>query len=177
MPDPSPLEEKPKMNATDPQSILQQLDTVRAETLRRFNSLTQDELDWRPGPLRADTGQPEWSLGEIFMHIAIDENYLREYIARPLLEGVKPPEGILFLPPPPPYRTPKDVIEFWFDRARLLTCRLLENWPENANLELRHQGGFDDASNGAEWLLGYGGHEAFHHRQIDALIEQMKNRK
>jgi len=30
-----------------------------------------------------------WSLGEVFMHIAIDENYLRDNIARPLLEGVQ----------------------------------------------------------------------------------------
>jgi hypothetical protein len=158
----------------DPRLILEQLDAIRAETLKRFDGLTQDQLDWRPGTLRADTGQPEWSLGEIFMHIAIDENYLREYIARPLLEGVKPPEGITFLPPPPPYRATQDVIVFWFDRARALTRRLIEQWPADANLEVRHNGGFDEASNGAEWLLGYGGHEAFHHRQIDALIAQYR---
>ena len=39
------------------------------------------------------------------MHLAIDEFYLRELIARPLLEGVKPPEGITFLPPPPDEET------------------------------------------------------------------------
>ncbi len=25
--------------------------------------------------------------------------------------------------------------------------------------------------NALEWLMGYGGHEMFHHRQIDALIQ------
>ena len=159
---------------SDPHSILQQLDAIRAETLQRLSGLTQDQLDWRSGAVRADTGQPEWSLGEIFMHIAIDENYLREYLARPLLEGVKPPDGITFLPPPPANRASKDVIAFWFDRARLLTRRMIEQWPADANLEVRHHGGFDEASNGAEWLTGYGGHEAFHHLQIDALIEQYR---
>jgi hypothetical protein len=87
------------------------------------------------------------------------------------LEGVKPTESIEFLPPPPPYGLPKEAILFWFERTRLLTRRLLENWPANANLELRHHGGFEEAMNSVEWLLGYGGHEAFHHRQIDALIK------
>jgi hypothetical protein len=155
----------------DPRAILQKLDEVRAETLRRLDNLTQEQLDWRPGTKRADTGADEWSLGEVFMHIAIDEHHLRENIARPLLEGVKPPESIEFLPPPPPYGLPKEAILFWFERTRLLTRRLLENWPANANLELRHHGGFEEAMNSVEWLLGYGGHEAFHHRQIDALIK------
>jgi hypothetical protein len=106
------------------------------------------------------------------MHLALDEHYLREQIARPLLEGVQPPEGVSFLPPPPPYGTPKDVIRFWFQRARLVTRRLIENWPVDANLELRHTGGLD-SMNGAEWLEGYGGHEAFHRRQIDALVAQL----
>jgi hypothetical protein len=155
----------------DPRAILQKLDEVRAETLRRLDNLTQEQLDWRPGTKRADTGADEWSLGEVFMHIAIDEHHLRENIARPLLEGVKPPESIEFLPPPPPYGLPKEAILFWFERTRLLTRRLLENWPANANLELRHHGGFEEAMNSVEWLLGYGRHEAFHHRQIDALIK------
>ncbi|HZY42583.1 MAG TPA: hypothetical protein VFF59_11360, partial [Anaerolineae bacterium] len=68
----------------------------------------------------------------------------------------------------------KDAIAFWFDRARTLTRRLLENFPADANLDLRHAGGFDDHSNGLEWLIGYSGHEAFHHRQIDALLEQYR---
>jgi hypothetical protein len=160
----------------DPRAILAKLEEVRAETLKRLNSLTQEELDWRPGTKRTDTGADEWSLGEVFMHIAIDEHHLRENIARPLLEGVKPPESIEFLPPPPPYQLPKEAILYWFERTRILTRRLLENWPFNANLELRHHGGFEEAMNGAEWLLGYGGHEAFHHRQIDALIDQYQRR-
>jgi hypothetical protein len=106
------------------------------------------------------------------MHLAIDEHYLREQIARPLLEGIKPPDAVMFLPPPPPYGTPKEVIHFWFDRAREMTRRLIETWPAGANFELTHAGGLE-AMNGAEWLAGYGGHEAFHHKQIDALIAQL----
>lgn len=160
----------------DPHAMLAKLDHIRAETLRRLNELSQEELDWRPGLQRADTSAREWSLGEVFMHIAIDEHHLRENIARPLLEGVKPPETIEFLPPPPPYGLPKEAILFWFERTRLLTRRLLENWPANADLKLRHHGGFDEAMNGAEWLLAYGGHEAFHHQQIDAVIQLYKQR-
>ena len=59
------------------------------------------------------------------MHLAIDEMYLRELIALPLLEGVKPPEGVSFLPPPPPYGTSKAVIGFWFERARVQTQHFL----------------------------------------------------
>ncbi len=66
---------------------------------------------------------------------------------------------------------PKDVIQFWFDRARTLTRRLLENLPVEANLALKHTGGLEPM-NGLEWLHAYGGHEAFHHRQIEALINQ-----
>jgi hypothetical protein len=118
----------------DPRAILAKMDEVRAETLRRLNDLTQEELDWRPGTKLADTGADEWSLGEVFMHIAIDEHHLRENIARPLLEDVKPPESIEFLPPPPPCDLPKDAILFWFERTRLLTRRLLQNFPADANL-------------------------------------------
>ncbi len=153
-----------------PTEILQFMDSVRAETLKRFNGLTQVQLDWK---LPKGGGEEAWSLGEVFMHLAIDEHYLREHISRPLLEGVKPPEGITFLPPPPPYGASREVIAFWFDRARLMTRRLIESWPTDANLELRHHGGFDEASNGAEWLMGYAGHEKFHHKQIDALITQV----
>jgi len=103
------------------------------------------------------------------MHLAIDENYLRDHIARPLLEGVKPPHGASFLPPPPPYATPKDVIEFWFPRARLLTRRMLETLPSAINRDLKHGGGLDPM-NGLEWFFGYAGHEAHHHCQCDALI-------
>ena len=157
----------------DPRAILRELDAIRAETLKRLAGLTQAQLDWRPEPA---SGEEAWSLGEVFMHLAIDEHYLREQIARPLLEGVKPPDGVLFLPPPPPHGTSKDVIQFWFERARTMTRRMIEAWPADANLELRHVGGLE-AMNGAEWLEGYGGHEAFHHRQIDALIAQLADER
>ena len=52
------------------------------------------------------------------MHLAIDEVYLRDLIARPLLEGVAPPEDLSFYPPPPPHGMSKQVIKFWFQRAR-----------------------------------------------------------
>ena len=158
-----------------PRDVLAQLDVIRAETLQRFAPLSQKQLDWRPGTVRPDTGEDEWSLGEVFMHLAIDEHYLREQIARPLLEGVKPPEGVLFLPPPPPRHTRKDVIGFWFDRARSMTRRLLEDWPNGANLEIRHEGGLEPM-NALEWLAAYGGHEAFHQRQIISLVNQYQKR-
>lgn len=153
----------------DPQMVLQRLEQVRVETLRRLESLTQDQLDWHPPQV---DGEEEWSLGEVFMHLAIDEFYLRELIARPLLEGIQPPEGVRFLPPPPPYGTSKDVVQFWFERARLATRRFFNGWPADANLALMHEGGLE-AMNGLEWFVGYGGHEAFHHQQIDRLIAQL----
>jgi hypothetical protein len=149
--------------------VLSRLEEIRAETMQRLAGLTQDELDWRP--LSADEEEP-WSLGEVFMHLAIDEFYLRELIARPLLEGIKPPEGVRFLPPPPPYGMAKDVILFWFERARLQTRRFFENWPPDADMDQTHDGGLE-AMNGLEWFEGYGGHEAYHHQQIDALQEQL----
>lgn len=157
------------------EEILGFMTAVRAETLKRFAPLTQAQLDWQPPEHSAD--HHSWSLGEIFMHIALDEHYLREQLARPLLEGVKPPDGIEFYPPPPPYGLPKDAIQFWFDRARLMTVRLLETDCKKWNLELRHNGGFDEASNGAEWLMGYAGHEKFHHKQIDAMLERVSGVK
>ena len=153
----------------EPQKVLEHLERVRQDTLRRLESLTQAQLDWRPPPAN---GEEEWSLGEVLMHLAIDEIYLRELIARPLLEGIQPPEGVRFLPPPPPYGTPKDVIRFWFERARLETRQLFNNWPSDANLEAKHEGGLE-MMNGLEWFAGYGGHEAFHHQQIDRLIAQL----
>ncbi|MFN2175675.1 MAG: DinB family protein [Anaerolineales bacterium] len=150
-------------------SVLNKLIEARSITLQLLQPLSQDELDLRP-PGSLVSG--EWSLGEVFMHIALDEIYLRELIARPLLEGVKPPEGITFLPPPPPIGVNKDVILFWFERARSGTIFLFENWPEDANLKLTHKGGFDEGMNGLEWLAGYASHEAFHHRQIQDLIDQ-----
>jgi hypothetical protein len=151
----------------DPQMVLKKLEEVRVETLRRLDNLTQEQLDTRP-PQEND--KEEWSPGEVFMHLAIDEFYLRELIAKPLLEGVKPPDGVTFLPPPPPFGTPKKVIQYWFDRARLATRRYFEKWPDNANLEVTHKGGLREM-NGLEWFEGYAGHEAFHHQQLDRLIE------
>jgi hypothetical protein len=156
---------------TAPAAILERLDAIRADTLGRLEGLTQQQLDWHP---LGEGGEEAWSLGEIFMHLAIDEHYLREQIARPLLEGVKPPQGVTFLPPPPPYGAQKPVIRFWLERARTMTRRLLEAWPPDADLELKHAGGLEPM-NGAEWLEAYGGHEAFHHRQMDALIAQWQN--
>jgi hypothetical protein len=153
----------------DPQLVLRKLDEIRTETLQRLNSLTQQQLD--ECPPQADD-EEEWSLGEIFMHLAIDEFYLRELIARPLLEGTTPPDGVLFLPPPPPCGMSVEVIQFWFERARLQTRRLFDSWPSDANLELTHVGGLQ-AMNGLEWFEGYAGHEAFHHQQIDHLTAQL----
>jgi hypothetical protein len=153
-----------------PHVVLNKLEEIRVETLRRLDCLAQEQLDWRPPP---DTdGEEVWSLGEVFMHLAIDELYLRELLARPLLEGIKPPDGVSFLPPPPPYGVSKDVIQFWFERARLQTRRLFDAWPSDANLDMTHEGGLQ-AMNGLEWFEGYGGHEAFHHQQIDRLIAQL----
>ena len=154
----------------DPQVVLSKLEEIRAETLRRLDDLAQGQLDWRPslGP----DDEEAWSLGEVFMHLAIDEFYLRELIARPLLEGIKPPDGVRFLPPPPPYGVSKDVIQFWFERARLQTRRLFDDWPTDANLDVKHEGGLE-AMNGLEWFEGYGGHEALHHQQIEHLVAQM----
>jgi len=152
----------------NPQDVLQKMDDIRAKTLSFLEGLSQEQLDLRP-----NQGEDEdaWSLGEVFMHLAIDEFYLRELIAKPLLEGIKPPDGITFLPPPPPYGAPKNVIEFWFQRARLQTELYFENWPVDANLDLTHEGGLQEM-NGLEWFEGYAGHEAFHHQQIEALISQ-----
>ena len=154
----------------DPLDILNQLDQIRAETLKRLEPLTQEQLDWKP-PAEGD-GEDAWSLGEIFLHLALDEHYLREQIARPLLEGIKPPEEVFFIPPPPSYGMKKDVIQFWFERARTITRRYLENLPADINLELKHEGGLK-LMNGLEWFDGYGGHETFHHRHIDAVIAQL----
>ena len=152
-----------------PKSVFGRMENTRAETLRTLKALTQEQLDWRSP---AADGEGEWSLGEIFMHLAIDEIYLRELIALPLLEGVKPPDGVRFLPPPPPYGTAKVVIEFWFERARLQTRRFFDDWPEGATLDLTHDGGLE-AMNGLEWFEGYAGHEAFHHQQIASVIAQL----
>ena len=151
-------------------SVFMRMENTRTETLRYLDSLTQEQLNWHPPP--AD-GEQEWSLGEVFMHLAIDEIYLREMIALPLLEGVRPPDGVGFLPPPPPHGTAKGVIEFWFERARVQTRRFFDDWPADATLELTHEGGLQ-AMNGLEWFEGYAGHEAFHHQQIASVIGQFR---
>jgi hypothetical protein len=169
-----PLEEfhrERKTGMNEPLEILNRMDGVRAETLKRLEALTQTQLDWKPSQ---GDGENQWSLGEVFMHLAMDEHYLREQIARPLLEGVKPPEAIHFIPPPPPHGARKEVIEFWFDRARAITRHLLENVPADANLELKHEGGLA-LMNGLEWFEGYARHEAFHHKQIDELLQQVND--
>lgn len=160
---------------TDPAAILQMLEAIRAKTLQCFEALTQADLDWRP-PTTPENSEG-WSLGEMFHHIALDEHYLREHIARPLLEGVAPPLSIQYLPPPPAYGLPKDALRFWFQRARLMTRRLLTTeWPPAVNLEIRHGGGLVEIfggppMNGAEWLEGFGGHEAAHQKQISITVK------
>jgi len=104
------------------------------------------------------------------MHIAIDEIYLREMISRPLREGINPPKGITFLPPPPPYGTSKEIVQFWFTRARSQTRAYVKEWPSKWDPELKHEGGLQ-LMNALQWLEGYAGHEKFHHRQIDSLIQ------
>ncbi|HUG34304.1 MAG TPA: hypothetical protein VMJ90_06010 [Anaerolineales bacterium] len=87
-----------------------------------------------PGKRKYNVFHEPFLMCSMFMHLALDEHYLREQIARPLLE----------------------------------------EFPADANLGLRHEGGLA-FMNGIEWFEGYAGHEAFHHKQIDALITQLKN--
>jgi hypothetical protein len=150
-----------------PEDVLKELEDIRAQTLDRLASLSQAQLDAQPP--RADAEQP-WSLGEVFMHIAIDEIYLREMLSRPLLEGIRPPAGITFLPPPPPYGASKEIIQFWFARARSQTRAYVQQWPSKWDPDLKHAGSLQ-LMNALQWLEGYGGHEKFHHRQIDSLIK------
>lgn len=51
------------------EAVLQEMEKVRAETLRRLEELTEDQLQWQPP---AGEGEEAWSLGEVFMHLAID---------------------------------------------------------------------------------------------------------
>lgn len=150
----------------DPKDILNQLEDVRLHTNKRLSSLSQSQLNARPP--QTEEEQP-WSLGEVFMHIAMDEIYLRELISRPLREGMSPPTGVIFIPPSPPYGTSKDVIQFWLERARSQTRAFIAEWPSSWNPDIKHGGGLD-FMNALEWLEGYAGHEAYHHRQIDELI-------
>lgn len=43
--------------------------------------------------------------------------------------------------------------------------------PSAARQDVAHAGGLH-AMNGTEWLAAYAGHEAFHHQQIDVLVER-----
>ncbi len=104
------------------------------------------------------------------MQIAIDEVYLRELISRPLQEGVKPPERITYLPPPPPHGAPKEAIELWLARSRSQTRLFVYGWPSDWHPHLKHESGLEPM-NALEWLKGYEGHEAVHHRQLDGLIQ------
>lgn len=152
------------MNVED---VLSKLEEVRSQTIERLIGLSQGQLDAHPPTIESE--QP-WSLGEVFMHIAIDEVYLRELISRPLREGTNPPEGITLLPPPPPYGTTMEVIQFWLSQSRSQTRAYVNDWPSSWDPDLRHEGDLR-SMNALEWLEGYCGHEAFHHLQIDALIK------
>lgn len=153
-------------------TVMQELEEIRTMTHQRLAGLSQPQLDAR----LPHSGQEEvWSLGEIFMHIAIDEIYLREMISRPLRDGILPPMGITFLPPPPPYGVDKQTIRFWLERARSQTRIYIEGWPLQWDMDLRHAGNLRPM-NALEWLLGYSGHEASHHSQIDTMIERLMGR-
>ncbi len=147
------------------------LEEVRAQTLALFKPLSREQLDRRPPADSGADGAAEigWSLGEVFMHIAIDEIYVRELLSRPLREGLTPPESIRFLPPPPPYATPKPAILWWLEQARRGTRRYLQQWPQDADVSRTHAGGLSPMTS-LGWLEGFASHEAFHHRQIDSLI-------
>jgi hypothetical protein len=156
----------------DTSYVFKQMEETRKNTYERLSKVNQSQLDTRPPHL----GQEEvWSLGEIFMHIAIDEIYLREMISRPLRDGILPPVGITFLPPPPPYGVDKQTIRFWLERARSQTQIYIKGWPLQWDMDLRHAGNLRPM-NALEWLLGYSGHEASHHSQIDAMIERFMDR-
>jgi hypothetical protein len=154
------------------EAVIENLEGVRAQTLARLRGLAQGQLDWRPP---ADDDGQAWSLGEVFMHIAIDEIYVRELISRPLLEGISPPQGVTFYPPPPPYGMPKEVILFWLQRARHGTLAFLRDIPEDADLARAHAGGLEPMT-GIEWLHGYASHEAYHAKQIDRLTAAQQTR-
>jgi hypothetical protein len=153
--------------ATDSSAIMQQLDAIRAATLRRLDGLTQAQLDWRPP---GGTGEAAWSLGEVFMHLAIDEYYLGDHLGRLWLEGVQPPDGARSLPLPP-YGVAVAEIRQLFADTRTRTRNLIETWQADSQLPFR-AGGDGAGMNGADWLAAYGEHEASHQQQIDTLLAQ-----
>jgi hypothetical protein len=59
--------------------------------------------------------------------------------------------------------------QIWLARARSQTRAYVKEWPSNWDPDLEHEGGLQ-LMNALQWLEGYGGHERFHHRQIDSLI-------
>jgi hypothetical protein len=91
----------------------------------------------------------------------------------PRWKELKPSEEVTFIPQSPFNGAKKEVIQFWFEPARTMTRRLIESWPDDANTELKHVAGLE-AMNSPEWLEGYGGHEAFHHKQINRVISQLQ---
>lgn len=151
-----------------PNDVFNQLEEVRFFTLERLSSLSQFQLDTRPQLVE---NEENWSLGEIFMHIAIDEIYLRELISRPLYEGICPPPDVTFLPPSPPYGMTKETIYYWLNCARSQTEQYVKNW-SHWNPELKHKGGIQPM-NALEWLKGFADHEKSHQHQIDFVIKKL----
>jgi hypothetical protein len=153
--------------AADPEAILQQLDAIRAATLQRLDGLTQEQLDWRP---LGAMGDAAWSLGEVFMHLAIDEYYLGEQLGRLWLEGGRAGERPQSLPPPP-YGIPADELRGLFADTRTRTRNLIAHWPVHPDLPAPPGSG-PARMPGREWLVAYGEHEVSHWRQIDSLLAQ-----
>ena len=54
----------------------------------------------------------------------------------------------------------------------LLPAVIFAEWPEDANLALKHEGGLREM-NGLQWFRGYASHEVAHHRQIKELAENL----
>jgi hypothetical protein len=152
----------------DPAARMEALDAVRAETLRRLDGRTQDQLDWRPPD---GAGEAAWSLGEIFMHLATHEYYLGDQLGRFWLEGVQPPDGERSLPAPP-FGVPADEIRQLFADTRTRTRNLIETW--QATPALAHPPPTGAATvDWAAWLTVYGEHEVSHQRQMDALLARL----
>jgi hypothetical protein len=152
--------------APDPAARLQALDTIRAATLRRLDSRSQAQLDWRPPD---GTGEAAWSLGEVFMHLATDEYYLGDQLGRLWLEGVQPPDGERPLPAPPSGVPAADIRQLFTD-TRTRTRNLIETWQTTPSLAHNPNAG---AGHWAGWLTAYGEHEVSHQRQMDTLIARM----
>jgi hypothetical protein len=153
--------------AADPSAILRQLDAIRAATLGRLAGLTQEQLDWRPP---GEAGDAAWSLGEVFMHLAIDEYDLGTQLGRLWLEKGQPQEQARALPPPP-YGVGRDELQGLFADMRTRTHNLIASWPAHPNLA-GQPGSSQARMPGIDWLITYGQHEASHWQQMDALVAQ-----